>query len=165
MSLEKNPSTGKVLELFGPTVEFLTSSQDTQSDFCVLKGTLPPGISVPLHSHTDTEDFFVISGEIEGLRQDNKGYEWIRAKTGDYIHVPSDSRHAWRNVSNKPTLIHIITTKKLGHFFEETGRPKTNTPQPITSEDLVRFAEISTRYGYWNASPEENASVGIQMSF
>ncbi|MGH9994906.1 MAG: dimethylsulfonioproprionate lyase family protein [Nitrososphaeraceae archaeon] len=129
MSLEKNPSTGKVLELFGPTVEFLTSSQDTQSDFCVLKGTLPPGISVPLHSHTDTEDFFVISGEIEGLRQDNKGYEWIRAKTNDYIHMPSDSRHAWRNVSNKPTLVHIITTKKLGHFFEETGRPKTNTPQ------------------------------------
>jgi quercetin dioxygenase-like cupin family protein len=79
MSIEKNPRTGKVLELFGPTVEFLTSSQDTQSDFCVLKGTLPPGISVPLHSHTDTEDFFVISGEIEGLRQDNKGYEWIRA--------------------------------------------------------------------------------------
>src|ERR687892_189867 len=68
MSLEKNPSTGKVLELFGPTIEFLTSPHDTQSDFCVLKGTLPPGISVPLHSHADTEDFFVISGEIEGLR-------------------------------------------------------------------------------------------------
>src|SRR5918994_779459 len=163
MSLEKNPSTGKVLELFGPTIEFLTSPHDTQSDFCVLKGTLPPGISVPLHSHADTEDFFVISGEIEGLRQDNKGYEWIRAKTGDYIHVPSDSRHAWRNVSNKPTLIHIITTKKLGHFFEETGRPKTNTPQPVTSEDLAHFVRISTKYGYCNALPEENSSVGIQM--
>ena len=35
MSLEKNPTTGKVLELFGPTVEFLTSPQEAQSDFCV----------------------------------------------------------------------------------------------------------------------------------
>jgi quercetin dioxygenase-like cupin family protein len=166
MSLEKNPSTGKVLELFGPTIEFLTSPHDTQSDFCVLKGTLPPGISVPLHSHADTEDFFVISGEIEGLRHDgDEDYKWIKAKTGDYIHVPSNARHAWRNVSNKPTLVHIITTKKLGHFFEETRRAETNAPQPVTSEDLVRFAEISTRYRYWNASSEENASVGIQMSF
>ena len=28
MSLMKNPSTGKVLEFFGPTVEFLTSAED-----------------------------------------------------------------------------------------------------------------------------------------
>lgn len=76
MSLEKNPSTGKVLELFGPTVEFLTSPQDAQSDFCVLRGTIPPGVSVPPHSHADTEDFFIISGEVEGLMQDNEGYKW-----------------------------------------------------------------------------------------
>ncbi|MGC1133281.1 MAG: cupin domain-containing protein [Nitrososphaeraceae archaeon] len=113
----------------------------------------------------DTEDFFVISGEIEGLRQDSEGYKWIGAKTGDYIHVPSNARHAWRNVSNKPTLVYIITTKNMGHFFQETGRLETNTSQPVTSEDLARFTEISTRYGYWNASSEENASVGIRMGF
>jgi quercetin dioxygenase-like cupin family protein len=66
MSLVKNPSTGKVLELFGPTVEFLTSPQDAQNDFCVLRGTISPGVFVPLHSHPDTEDFLVISGELEG---------------------------------------------------------------------------------------------------
>jgi quercetin dioxygenase-like cupin family protein len=159
MSLEKNPTTGNILELFGPTVEFLTSPQEAQSDFCVLKGTIPPGVSVPLHSHADTD------GEIEGLRQDSEGYKWIGAKTGDYIHVPSNARHAWRNVSNKPTLVYIITTKNMGHFFQETGRLETNTSQPVTSEDLAHFAEISTRYGYWNASSEENASVGIRMSF
>ena len=92
MSLEKNPSTGKVLELLGPTVEFLTSPQDAQNDFCVLKGTIPPSVSVPLHSHADTEDFLVISVEVEGLRQDSEDYTWIGAKAGDYIHVPSNAR-------------------------------------------------------------------------
>lgn len=53
MSLVKNPSTGKVLELFGPTVEFLTSPEDAQNDFCVLRGTIPPGVFVPLHSNPD----------------------------------------------------------------------------------------------------------------
>jgi hypothetical protein len=70
MSLEKNPTTGPVIELFGPTVEFLTSPEDGRNDFCVLKGTIPPGVSVPLHSHSDTEDFFIISGSVEGLRHD-----------------------------------------------------------------------------------------------
>jgi quercetin dioxygenase-like cupin family protein len=88
MSLVMNPNTGKVLEVFGPTVEFLTSPQDTQSDFCVMRGTVPPGVFVPLHSHPDIEDFLVISGEIEGLRQDSEDHTWVRAKAGDYIHVP-----------------------------------------------------------------------------
>jgi hypothetical protein len=43
MSTEKNPTTGLVVELFGPTVEFLTSPEDQRNDFCVLKGTIPPG--------------------------------------------------------------------------------------------------------------------------
>jgi hypothetical protein len=41
MSLEKNPTTGLVIELFGPTVEFLTSPEDECNDFCVLKGNDP----------------------------------------------------------------------------------------------------------------------------
>ena len=61
MTLEKNPTTGLVLEFYGPTVEFLIAPDDDRSDFCVLKGTIPPGVSIPLHSHPDTEDFFIIS--------------------------------------------------------------------------------------------------------
>ena len=53
MSLEKNPSSGMIMELFGPTVEFLTSPQDAQNGFCVLLGTIPPGVFVPPHSHAD----------------------------------------------------------------------------------------------------------------
>jgi quercetin dioxygenase-like cupin family protein len=165
MSLVKNPSTGKVLELFGPTVEFLTSPQDAQNDFCVLRGTISPGAFVPLHSHPDTEDFLIISGELEGLRQDSEDHTWIGAKAGDYIHVPSNARHAWRNLSGTPTVVLIITTKKIGQFFQETGRPVTESPQPVTSEDLARFAAISAKYGYWNASPAENILVGIHSSF
>ena len=80
MSLEKNPTTGLVLEFFGPTVEFLTSPEDEQNDFCVLKGTIPPGVSVPLHSHPDTEDFLVISGSVEGLRHDAGGLQVDRGE-------------------------------------------------------------------------------------
>jgi hypothetical protein len=59
----------------------------------------------------------------------------------------------------------IVTTKRLGQFFQETGRPVTDAPQPVTPEDLARFMYVSTKYGYWNATPEENAAVGIPLSF
>ena len=165
MNLERNPTTGLVLEFFGPTLEFLTSPDDERNDFCVLRGTIPPGVSVPLHSHPDTEDFLVISGSVEGLRQDPEGYKWLKAKAGDYIHVPAGVRHAWRNVSTEPLVNLIITTKRLGRFFQEAGRPLAAASQPPTPEELARFATISARYGHWNATPEENAAVGIDLSF
>jgi quercetin dioxygenase-like cupin family protein len=167
-SLQKNSTTGLVIELFGPTLEFLTSPEDEHSDFCVLKGTIPPNVYVPLHSHADTEDFFVMSGTVDCLRhdtQEEKSYNWIGAKAGDFIHVPSGTKHAWRNVSSEPVVSLIITTKRLGRFFQETGRPESDARKPVTPEDLARFAAVSARYGYWNATPEENASVGINLSF
>jgi quercetin dioxygenase-like cupin family protein len=165
MSLEKNPTTGLVIELFGPTLEFLTWPEDEHNDFCALKGTIPPDVYVPVHSHPDTEDFLVISGAVEYLRQGTEGYKWIGAKAGDYIHVPAGTQHAWRNISSEPVVNLIITTKRLGRFLQETGRPVTDAPQPVTPEDLARFAAVSARYGYWNATPEENAAVGIHLSF
>jgi quercetin dioxygenase-like cupin family protein len=165
MRLEKNPTTGLAVELFGPTVEYLTLPEDQHTDFCVIKGAIPPGAFVPLHSHADTEDFLVVAGSIEGLRHDRHGYTWIPAKAGDYLHVPSGAHHAWRNASAEPAVMLFITTKRMGQFFREVGRPVTDAARPPTPEELARFAAVSARYGYWNASPEENAAVGIQMSF
>ncbi len=165
MNTEKNPTTGLIVELFGPTLEFLPLPEVEQNDFCVLKGVIPPGVFVPLHSHPDTEDFIVLSGEVEVLRQDAHGYEWIVAKAGDYIHVPGGARHAWRNVSHQPMVNLVTTTNKLGKFFLKAGRPVTSVPQVVTSEDLARFAAVCARYDYWIATPEENAAVGIHFSF
>jgi len=80
--------------------------------------------------------------------------------------VPANARHAWRNVSEEPLVNLIITTKRLGRFFQEAGRPATGTRQPPpTPEELTRFAAISAKDGYWNATPEENAAVGIKLSW
>lgn len=165
MSTELNPTTGIRLEVFGPTIEFLTSPQEAHNDFCALRGVIPPGVFVPLHSHADTEDFLVISGDVQVLKQVSGGYGWITGKAGDYIHVPGDVPHAWRNGSSEPVIILIHTTLKMGRFFQEVGRPATGAPQPVTPEDLAHFANVSAKYGYWNATPEENAAVGIHFSF
>ncbi len=165
MSIELNPPTDMRLDVFGPTLEFLTSPQEAHNDLCVMRGVTPPSVFVPLHSHLDVEDFFILSGQAQALKQVPGGYEWIDGKAGDLIHVPSGVPHAWRNVSNEPLVVLIFTTPKMGRFFQEVGRSVTGAPQPVTPEDLARFLAVSAEYGYWNATPEENAAVGIPLSF
>ena len=61
----------------------------------------------------------------------------------------------------------IITTRRLAQFFQEVGRPIEDTPQPVTSEFfaqfVARYETASAKYGYWNATPEENAAIGISL--
>ena len=47
-----------VLDVLGPTVEFLVLPSESTAGYCIMKGTIPPGVSVPLHSHPDDEIFF-----------------------------------------------------------------------------------------------------------
>ena len=161
--IPKQDVIGQRIDLFGPSVEFLTSPYDPQKDFCVLRGIIPPGGAAPLHSHRDVEDFYVISGEVLALRKGAHGYESIACKAGEYIRVPSGVPHGWRNVSSEPFVTLVITTPTLGKFFLEAGRPIEEAPQPPTSDDFARFANVSAKYGYWNASPEENAAAGIRL--
>jgi mannose-6-phosphate isomerase-like protein (cupin superfamily) len=48
----------RTLDVFGATVEFVSWSDE----FCVMRGVVPPGAVVPLHRHSDAEDFFILSG-------------------------------------------------------------------------------------------------------
>jgi quercetin dioxygenase-like cupin family protein len=163
MHADLNPATGVRIDLMGPTVEFLNSPKEANDHFCVLRGVIPAGGSVPLHSHADTEDFFVVSGEIEAVRQVEGEYVWAAGKAGDYFHVPGGARHGWRNVSSEPLVVLIITTPRLGQFFLEAGRPVAEAAQPATSKDLARLSSAAAKFGYWHASQEENLAIGIYL--
>jgi hypothetical protein len=41
----------ETLEVFGPSVQFLVASQSSDEAPCIMKGTIPPGVSVPMHRH------------------------------------------------------------------------------------------------------------------
>jgi quercetin dioxygenase-like cupin family protein len=155
-----------VLDVLGPTIEFLVSPSDSDAGYCVLKGTIPPGISVPLHSHPDEESFFLLSGKVHALEQRKNGFEWIKMNAGNFRHVPPGIKHAWKNESNEPAIAIIVTTPRLAEFFLEVGRRVATDapPQPPSPGDVQRFAAAAARYHHWLASPEENAAVGIRLT-
>ncbi|MFG1931371.1 cupin domain-containing protein [Mycobacterium sp. NPDC048908] len=150
---------GPSFDVFGGIVEFLSWSDE----FCVLRGTVPPGSVVPLHSHPDAEDFFILSGTQQVLVGGEDGLQWRDAQAGDYIRVPGDAPHAHRNVTDKPAIDLIVTTARLGRFFQEVGRPVTDALAPPTPEEVANFIAASKRYGYVLGTPEQNAAVGITM--
>ena len=39
----------------------------------------------------------------------------------------------------------------------------TTTAAPPSPEAIERFLQTSARYGYWNATPDENAAVGLTL--
>jgi quercetin dioxygenase-like cupin family protein len=157
--------SGGVLDVLGPAIEFLTSPENTDLPYCVMIGTIPPGVSVPLHSHNDVESFYVLSGVVQVLSHRREAFEWLEVQTGDFVHVPGGAKHAFRNGSSAPVVQLITTTPRIGRFFKEIGKPAMpgKTHGPPAAEELRHFVEVSARYGYWLGSPEENAAIGISL--
>jgi quercetin dioxygenase-like cupin family protein len=162
------PSHVAVFNVLGPTVEFLTPLLPEDAAPCLMRGTIPPGGVVPMHAHPDPETFLLVSGEVEGLVEVEPEPKWVRIQPGDVFHVPGGTRHAWRNQTREPAVMCVFSTSKIGRFFQEVGTPivpGAAPPGPPTPEALQHFQETSARYGYWNASPKENASIGISLAF
>jgi len=155
----KRAGNGEAFDAFGPIVEFLTPQDDDQ--LCVMRAVIPPGVAVPLHSHNDFEDFYILAGSHQVLAEGGGVLEWRDARAGDYVRLPGDVPHAHRNVSAEAAIDLIITTPRMGRFFREIARP-LGSPPPTASE-VARFVELAERYGYWVATPDENAAVGITV--
>jgi quercetin dioxygenase-like cupin family protein len=153
----------EAFEVFGPSVEFVTWSDDEHGQFCVMRGTLPPGVTVPLHRHPDAEDFLILSGSQQVLIQTDHRLEWRDTRAGDYIRIPGGVLHAHRNVSDEPAVDLVVTTLRMGEFFKEVGVPATHEPVPVTAERLGHFIAVTQKYGYTLATPEENKAVGIEL--
>ena len=153
-----------VLDLLdGAKMEPLSPSREDA--YCVMRGTIPSGVSVPLHSHGDAESFYALSGEAQALVETEVGLQWQTLRPGDFIHIPGGTKHAWRNVSGEPMAALITCTTKLGRALREMGQLTSEGGKRIpTPADVQRLIEISERYGYWLGSREENAAVGIELA-
>jgi hypothetical protein len=77
--------------------------------------------------------------------------------------IPGNAKHALRNTSSLPATIVLVTTSKMYGFFSEVSKPfdPNQRPAPPTPEEMKNFFGTVARYGYWMASPEENAAIGI----
>jgi mannose-6-phosphate isomerase-like protein (cupin superfamily) len=139
MSVANLNTTSKIadtetLDVLGPHIQFLTAVWDADHDYCMMWGTVPAGVVVPLHSHAERETFYVLEGEIQGVREDR----WITLGVGDVFDVPGGLKHGWRNVSGASVSLLIVTHMRLARFFRDIGRPvasvEPGAPKPVDFE-------------------------------
>src|SRR5262245_13981911 len=133
------------IDVLGPTVTFLTPDTGHDDAPCLLRGSLPPGGGVPLHSHPDTETFIAVAGTLTAF----DGQGWVPVGPGEIWHVPGGFGHAFRNDGDEPAVNYVVTTNRIARFFREIAAAPEQMPA------------ISARYGYWNATPAENAAIRL----
>lgn len=107
----------ETVDVLGPSIQFLVEPQANDEAPCVVKGTIPPGVAVPIHRHPAIEFFYVLSGNIEVLSEEEGKTQWIVAGPGDFIEVPSGAKHGFRNRSQQPVVQLITTNIKAWTFF------------------------------------------------
>ena len=152
--------------VLGPRIEYVTEPAEDDGP-CLMIGTIPPGVVVPLHSHDDSETFIPISGQVLGLAyRSDDDFEWVTVQTGDIFHVPSGAKHGFKNTRPEPAVMYIASTGRIGRFFREVGDRSTASESrsvPPSPEAVQRFLTVVKRYGYWNGTAEDNARVGITL--
>ena len=72
-------------------IEFLASPDEIGSKICLIRGTVPPGVVVPLHSHRDLEIFYVLEGSVEAFRSEDNIDRWTTAGVGAVVAIPGNS--------------------------------------------------------------------------
>ena len=148
--------------VLGALLQFLSTPEQINDEISVMRGTIHPGVVIPLHSHADPEIFYVINGSLEVFQSES----WKTVGAGGVVSVPGNVRHALRNISRSPTTVITVSKRDLYKFFRELARPfdPNHPPAPPNPEEMQRLFSLAQKYECWLASRDENAAIGISLA-
>jgi len=149
----------------GVLLQFLASPDEVGDPISLIRGSMPPGVVVPLHSHAEPELLYLLDGSLQVYRSNQGENGWTNASVGDVIVIPGSVKHALRNSSSLPVTVALVTKSELYSFFRELAKPfDPNQPAAApTPEAMRQLFELAAKYGYWLGSADENAAVGLSI--
>ncbi len=147
--------------VLGVLLQFLSKPEQINDQISVMRGTVPSGVVIPLHSHADPEIFYVLDGSLEVFQAEG----WQTVTAGEVVSIPGNVRHALRNTSPSPITLITVSKQELYSFFRELARPfdSNRPPAPPTPEEMQQLFSVAEKYEYWLASRDENAAIGISL--
>ena len=158
-------SADRTFNMFGVLFNFLVTPNETGYEITLFKGTLPPGVVIPLHSHAEAEVLYVLEGSLEVYRESGEAPGWSTTPPGGVLAIPGNVKHALRNTSSTPTTVLLVTQEELYNFFRSIAKPfeAGQMPAPPSPEDMQQLFAAAAKYHYWMGSREENATIGISL--
>lgn len=147
--------------VLGVLLQFLCTPEQINDQISVMRGTVPPGVIIPLHSHADPEIFYVLNGSVEVFQSEG----WQTVVAGEVVSISGNVRHALRNTSPSPLTLITVSKQELYNFFRELAQPfdPNVSPSPPTPEEMQQLFRVAEKYEYWLASRDENAAIGISL--
>lgn len=90
---------------------------------------------------------------------------WRAVRAGELAVVPGSAKHAWRNSGQVACRAIVVTGPFVYGFFRGIGRPvdSAHPPQAPDASVMARIVEAAQQNQCWLATPEENASIGLQL--
>ena len=124
----------------------LADADDTGGRFSLIYELMPKGSGPGPHKHTwSDETYYMLHGEITFL----VGDELRTARQGDFVHVPRDTRHAFRVDSETASFLNGYTPASLEAAVIELAMPapeRVLPPKGATSPPRMTPADYR-RYG------------------
>jgi len=151
--------------VLGVLLQFLSTPEQINDQISVMRGTVPSGVVIPLHSHADPEIFYVLNGSLEVFQAEGPSEGWQTVTAGEVVSIPGNVRHALRNTSPSPITSITVSKHELYSFFRELARPfdPNRPPAPPTPEEMQQLFSVAEKYEYWLASRDENTAIGISL--
>lgn len=151
--------------VLGVLLQFLCTPEQIDDQISVMRGTVPPGVAIPLHSHADPEIFYVLDGSLEVFQAEGPSAGWQTVHSGEVVSIPGNVRHALRNTSLSPITSITVSKQELYSFFRELAQPfdPNKRPVPPSPEAMQQLFQVAEKYKYWLGSPDENAAIGISL--
>lgn len=134
-------------ELAGPktTSRFLATGALTGGHFGLFQWDMAPEAGGPgAHFHkTFSESFYVLEGTVRLY----DGERWVNAEKGDYLYVPKNGVHAFRNDSDEPAsmLILFAPGKPREQYFHEAAEI-ARSGRTLTDEERTEFLARHDQY-------------------
>jgi quercetin dioxygenase-like cupin family protein len=124
----------------------LAEAKDTGGRFSMMEELLPKDSGPGPHKHTwSDETFYILDGEITILIGD----EIKTARTGDFLMVPRNTRHAFRVASETARFLNSYTPASLEACLVEWAMPAPERALPPkgASRAIAMTPELLSRYG------------------
>jgi quercetin dioxygenase-like cupin family protein len=159
------PQEPPAFNVAGVRIQFLAAPEQVRDDMSLMRGTVAPGVVIPLHSHPDPEIMHITGGSIEIFQSEGPDAGWSTVGAGQTAIIPSQVKHALRNMSSLPVTTLLVSKSGIYQFFRELAQPfdPNQLPAPPKPQDMQKLWIAAERHQYWMASPAENAAIGIAV--
>ena len=141
----EHTNTAQYRSYQGGYFKTLIAPEQANNALALLEFTLPKGAEPPPHTHTnEDETFYVLEGSISVTIADNTTI----LEPGEAVFAPRNIPHSFQILTEKATLINLISPGSLWNFFIQfsapvSGQPAiSTTPNPPPPDKIKQMQDV-----------------------